>query len=305
MSGVGDRHVALLVAHDEAAGGGLGVEAEVAEARVQLGEAEGGRDGAGDDLARTLQDGGLPGPLLAALLACAARACAARGLLPREEEESPRCLGQTELTLQPAQRALQAMVVHHVVPHQVGPRMDQVHHAVEMLVRLVPVRDDDRLVIGQVQVGERAVRHGDHERFRDPFVRREADLEMVDGARHHVVLARFRAHLPCGAGDRICGDVPPLPPLHAVGLGAVRTPFQVPREGAEIRLSPAVSDHVEGAAARDLVSVWSAERTISACARIAATSPVSASAITRLANAITREEGTSPRLRRLRSTRRA
>ncbi len=305
MCRVRDRHIALLVAYDEAAGGGPGVEAEVAQSRVQLGEAQGGRDGLGHDLAGTLQDGRHPGPLLAAHLAHPARPCAARRLLPGKEEERPRSLGQTELPLLLPQRALQAKVVHPVVPPQVGPRMDQVHHAVEVLVWLVPVRDDDGLVVGQVQVGQRAVRDGDHGRSGDPFVDRKADLQVVDGTLHHIVLARFRAHLARGTGDRIRGDVPPFPPLHAVAPGAVRAPLQVPREGTEIRFPPAVPDHAGGTLGRGFVSVWSAARTISACSRIAATSPPSARAITRLANATTREAGTSPRLRRLRSTRRA
>ena len=123
------------------------MEAEVAEARIQLGEAERCRHCTGYDAARVLQDRWFPGSFVAAHLPRPARPGAARGLLAREEKQGARGFRQAELPLQRAQRALQAIMVLHVVPHHVGPRMDQGHHAVEMLVRLVAVRDDDGLVV--------------------------------------------------------------------------------------------------------------------------------------------------------------
>jgi hypothetical protein len=101
--------------------------------------------------------------------------------------EPTRNLPQPEFTFLRAERLLDAHVVAVCVPDAVRPRVDEVHHAVQVRVKLVLVGDDDPLVLGETEVAKSPVGYPDEEWSRGSVRRGKADLEVVRRAAYDVV----------------------------------------------------------------------------------------------------------------------
>jgi hypothetical protein len=112
-----------------------------------------------------------------------------------------------------------------------------------MRVRLVLVGDDDSLVLGESQVGERAIRHGDDQGARRAVGRREADLQVVRRAANDVVQACVGRHLGGGGADGVGRDVPAFPPGDALRILAGIAVLEIASEVREAGLAPGISDH--------------------------------------------------------------
>jgi hypothetical protein len=66
--------------------------------------------------------------------------------------QTPRDFLQPQVALLLAQGTLNTRVISVTVPHAMGPRVDEIHHAVDMRVILVLVGDDYALVLRKAEV---------------------------------------------------------------------------------------------------------------------------------------------------------
>lgn len=212
------------------------------EPRLQLLVAPGLRQVASDLRARPLHVRPLPRALFAAEHPGAARAAAGGTFLPVEPVQVPRRFPQPELPLQVAERALDLPPGEVRPPGPTASRIDAVDHQVEVGVRPVPVGDDDRLVLREPQVREKALRHQLHRLA----VRRvggvEAHREVVDRSARAGAGGGER-HDHRGVPDRRRPDVPRDEPRHPPRLPPIAPVLQIGGEVVEAGRKGLVPDH--------------------------------------------------------------
>lgn len=188
-------------------------------------------------------------PLLAAQHAGATGdASVGRGLAGEPEEVSG-ILAQAQLALLRPERLLDGPHGERGLPHPARPRVDAVHHEVEVRVLAVVVRDDDGLVRQEPQVGKEPVRHPAHQCPVHRVSGIEAQRQVIDRL-SRPRRGRESRHDGRGVVDRRCPYVLRLQPLDAAGLRAVRPEIEVGGELPEAGSVRFVADHRSVTAAR-------------------------------------------------------
>lgn len=158
-------------------------------------------------------------------------------------------LSQAQLALLDPERLLDGPHGERGLPHPARPRVDAVHHEVEVRVVAVVVRDDDGLVRQEPQVGKEPVRDPAHQCPVHRVSRIEAHRQVIDRL-SRPRRGRESRHDGRGVVDRRCPDIARLQPLDAAGLGAIRAQVEVDGELPEAGPVRFVADHRSVTAAR-------------------------------------------------------
>lgn len=163
--------------------------------------------------------------------------------VPFELEVVTRYLPQPELALLLAQRLLDARVVVARVPCTARVRMDPVDHEVDVRVLLVPMCDDEHLVLVQPEVREHAIGDARDRGVVHRVAVIERDGEVVDRLLDTIRLVRRRAHQDA-RGSRVVGrQVPRFDPVHAVRRSAVLSGLEVANEPGKAAALRDLPDH--------------------------------------------------------------